>query len=138
MKEKIIIGIDPGTHTGFATWIKNEKKFLCIETFLIHQAIREVLYLSTQWQNTYELELVIEDARHIGGSGIRAQGAGSIKRDCSIWEDFAKDYQIPCRFVRPTKNSLTKLSPEKFKQITGWDKRTSEHARDAALLVFGM
>lgn len=134
--EKIFIGIDPGTHTGFATWHKTEKKFFCIETFMIHQAIREILYLSKEWGSTYELELIIEDARHIGGPGFKAQGAGSIKRDCSIWEDFCNDYKIPHRFVRPSRNG--KITKEYFKKLTGYEKQTSQHARDAAMLVFQM
>jgi len=32
---------------------------------------------------------------------------------------------------------MTKLDREQFKKITGYEGVTSEHARDAALLVYG-
>lgn len=66
----------------------------------------------------------------------RAKGAGSVERDCSIWEDFLADINIPCEMVAP-KNNVTKLRQEAFANLTGWTQRTNEHERDAAMLVFG-
>ena len=63
-------------------------------------------------------------------------GAGSIKRDCEIWEEFAALYGIPIQFIPPRKG-LTKWDAETFNKMTGWKGRTSNHARDAALLVWG-
>jgi hypothetical protein len=37
----------------------------------------------------------------------------------------------------PPAKGATKLDPDFFKALTGWKKRTSEHARDAAMIVFG-
>ena len=33
---------------------------------------------------------------------------------------------------------MKKIRPDVFLHLTGWDKLTSEHGRDAAMLVFGM
>jgi hypothetical protein len=83
--------------------------------------------------------IVMEDASlrtWFGDTGReRAQGAGSIKRDCSIWREFAAFYSIPMEVRRPQKGA-TKWSAEKFAQLTGWTGRTNEHGRDAAMLVF--
>ena len=65
----------------------------------------------------------------------RLQGAGSVKRDATIWEDFCKDLGIRYEAVPPHKG-MTKWSAETFANITGWQGKTSEHARDAALLVY--
>ena len=66
----------------------------------------------------------------------RRQGAGSVKRDSQIWEDFLSDNGI--RFeMRAPKNNTTKLSADVFKALTKWPKRTNSHERDAAMLVFG-
>lgn len=65
------------------------------------------------------------------------QGAGSIKRDCHIWEDFLKDNNITYQAVGPL-NGLTKLSSEVFQKVTGWTQQTNNHARDAAMLVYGI
>lgn len=130
------IGIDPGTHTGFAVWDTREKKLVEVETLMIHEAFKRVFELIDRGET---ICLRIEDARHTSRSGCdskaRMQGAGSIKRDCSIWEDFCDSYDIPYQFIRPGKN--TKMNPDYFKMLTKWTKRTSNHARDAAMLVFG-
>lgn len=67
----------------------------------------------------------------------RAQGAGYVKAHCQIWEDFLTDYRIPFEAIAPRRN-VTKLSAEQFERITGYKERTNEHARDAAMLVYGL
>ena len=136
----IYIGIDPGTHTGVAVWDTKERRFLSLETMPIHQALIKVM----MWRDRigHNLQVVFEDARQRTWFGkdrntnAKLQGAGSIKRDCSIWEDFCRDYEIPYYAVPPMKGG-TKLSESYFKTISGWKGRTSNHARDAAMLVIG-
>ena len=65
------------------------------------------------------------------------QGVGSVKRDCSIWEEFLKHHGLEYRALRPQRGG-TKWDAADFKRITGWAKRTSGHGRDAAVLVFGV
>lgn len=133
----ICIGIDPGTHTGMAVWDSKEGKFLSLETLPIHRAMVEVMNLRIG----REILVVFEDARQRkwygkGDTNAKLQGAGSVKRDCSIWEDFCKDYGIPFRAIPPVKGA-TKITPEYFKLISHYQGRTSEHSRDAAMLVIG-
>ena len=66
----------------------------------------------------------------------KAQGAGSVKRDATIWEDFLTDKRIPFAMVRPVKE-MTKWSDAYFRKVTGYTGQTSVHARDAAMLVYG-
>ena len=133
----IAVGLDTGTSTGYAEWYVEENKFGIIKTFKIHQALDMVLEL----HRTYGDRLVVlfEDARlrkWFGNSGReKLQGAGSIKRDAVIWQDFLRDNQINHEAVAP-KNNKTKLDKEQFEKITKYKGRTSEHARDAAMLVF--
>ena len=133
----ICIGIDPGTHTGVAVWDTREGKFLSLETLPIHKALLRVLVLTSD----QVAEVVFEDARQRtwfgkGDTNAKAQGAGSVKRDCSIWEDFCRDYGIPFQAKPPIKGA-TKVTADYFKMVSGWTGRTSEHARDAAMLVIG-
>lgn len=113
VNRKLYIGIDPGTHTGVAVWDKTSRRL-------------EVVF--------------IEDARKrtwFGNAGrAKLQGAGSIKRDCAIWETFCEELGIECRKIAP-KHNTTKLTASQFKVLTNWQGRTSDHARDAAMLVFG-
>lgn len=133
----ICIGIDPGTHTGVAVWDTREGKFLSLETLPIHRALSMVLHMAEE----HDLQVVFEDARQRtwfghGDTNAKAQGAGSVKRDCSIWEDFCKDYGIPY-WAKPPVKGATKVSADYFKMVSHYQGRTSEHSRDAAMLVIG-
>lgn len=135
----IYIGIDPGTHTGVAVWASRGGKFLSLETLPIHRAISKVGFIAEIYKG--DVQVVFEDARKRtwfgkGDTNAKLQGAGSVKRDCSIWEDFCKDYGIPFQAIPPVKGA-TKVTAEYFKMISHYEGRTSEHSRDAAMLVIG-
>lgn len=133
----VIIGIDPGTKTGIAIADTTEKRLIDVKAVQIHRA----LCILREYHDKGSLKVVyIEDSRNVSrvkNSAAMAQGAGSIKRDCSILEDFCVDYGIPFTFIRPSKKSMLKMSKEWLKQQTGWDKVTSQHARDAVGLIIG-
>ena len=131
----IRIGIDPGKHTGFAAWCDETRKLASCKALLIHEAMDEVLQLHRAGQLH---SVTFEDARlrsWFASKGTEAlQGAGSIKRDCTIWADFLGAHGIAYRAVKPQAGG-TKWTAEQFQRLTGWTGRTNEHARDAALLV---
>jgi hypothetical protein len=137
----IYIGIDPGVHTGIAVWNSAKREFVCVTTTRILNAIDIVKRYWVLLQHPEkEVQVIFEDARqrrwYTGDVNAKAQGAGSIKRDCAIWEEFLKDYGIPFQAVPPS-GGMTKWDESYFKAATGWTGRTSSHARDAAVLVFG-
>lgn len=140
-KDTLYIGIDAGTHTGVAVWNSREQQFELIDTMTITQAMDYVRGERMRGL-AYGFEVVVcmEDARlrnWFGSAGReKLQGAGSVKRDCAIWETFCQEAGIELRKIAP-KNNYTKLSAEQFRKLTGWKGRTSDHARDAAMLVFG-
>ena len=131
----IYIGIDPGVKTGFAAWNSSTRQLLLVETIGIIDAMDSVRYCCPT-----PVTLVVEDARKrkwFGDTGReKLQGAGSVKRDCGIWQEFAESRGIKIDFVSPQAKGA-KLDAAQFKRLTGWDERTSQHARDAAMLVFG-
>ena len=134
----IYIGIDVGTHTGLAVWDSGERKLLSLETYLIHQAMEQVEHWYYKCEG--DVMVIFEDARlrkwYGPKSDAKLQGAGSIKRDSSIWEDFLRDKKIPFQGIHPLQG-MTKLTSIYFKRITKWEGQTSEHSRDAAMLVIG-
>lgn len=137
-----LIGIDCGKHTGIAVWDTDTQKFIRLDTMPIHKALFLV----------YDLRLLrptprvyFEDARQrkwlpkdTSSSEYRGHlmGAGSVKRDAVIWQDALTDWGIPFEMV-PPRPGMTKWDADYFKHVTGYKGRTSNHARDAALLVFG-
>jgi hypothetical protein len=148
MMEKItytyIIGIDCGVNTGICVWERPEKHMKYINSLPIHKAMDEVRY----WNRFApgQVFVRIEDARlrkwiprqtnEKWERGVR-EGAGSVKRDAKIWEDYLTDLGIPFELV-PPKNNKTKVNADYFKKLTGYQERTNEHSRDAAMLVVGM
>lgn len=139
----IAIGVDPGVHTGFAVWHSQEKRFLQVRELKIHRALAEVEILATAFP---ELVVIFEDARKrqwFGGADARQakygaairEGVGSVKRDCTIWEEYLEDRALPYSARLPMN---TKWPAERFRMTTGWSERTNEHARDAGMLVYGM
>jgi hypothetical protein len=134
-----IIGIDPGVNTGIAIWCNRSKMFISIKTMIAVLAERSIIYLDN---NDYKILVRFEDARLRRWFGKekgtdQLQGAGSIKRDCQRWEEFLTHYEIPFEEVAP-KNNRTKMTADEFKRLTGWEGKTSNHARDAAMLIYGL
>ena len=116
---RYFIGIDVGTNTGVAVWDKYEKRFVEVVTTTILKAMDIV----KKYEIRDSIQVRLEDARKrtwFGDSGPeRLQGAGSVKRDCVIWEEFLNDRKIPYMLVAynfsyrkiicrlDTRNSLT-------------------------------
>lgn len=137
----IYIGIDTGVHTGLAIYDSEKKVLSEVKTVKIHEAM---LLVGTMKENGYKIRVRFEDARKRTWFGThsaredraRLQGAGSVKRDCQIWEDYLKEIDVDFEMVAPKYNA-TKMSAESFKRLTGFQGRTNEHGRDAAMLVYG-
>lgn len=142
----IYIGIDTGNHTGVAVWNTATQRFEEVVTLPLWRALEVV----RQWRDDMReqgvaLHVIFEDARQRqwfpkerSASEYRGKlmGAGAVKRDAAIWEEFLADHDIPYT-AQPPRPHLTKWNVDYWQHITGWTGRTSEHARDAALLVFG-
>lgn len=140
------IGIDCGVDTGLALYHRFNKNLLVCETLAIHVAMARV----RDWRETIqvtgiEIFVRVEDARlrkwiprqknEKAEKGLR-EGAGSVKRDAKIWEDYLTDLGMKFEMV-PPKDNATKMDEAVFRSMTGFKGRTSNHARDAAALVYG-
>lgn len=145
---KVLIGVDTGVHTGFAVAIDQGKggELQDVGSLTITQAMSKVLDL-VDVHGKANIMLYIEDARlrtwfgnadarqARSGAGVR-EGIGSVKRDAQIWEDWCKEQGLYYKMIHPAANK-TKTDAKYFLKLTGWAKQTNEHARDAAMLVFG-
>lgn len=141
----IYIGIDTGTNTGIAVWDNRQRSFISVGCVAIHKALkiveeyhqkaleagtRCIVRVEDPRQRTWFKQMPREEERK------KLQGVGSVKRDASIWEDFLEDLGVEYEMVAPKRN-VTKLPQDRFEKMTGWNKSTNEHGRDAAMLVFG-
>ena len=138
----IVVGIDPGQHTGLAVWDTSARRFLDVRCTGIVAAMD---YLDGILEERGIFLLVFEDARQrkwiprerdLRQLKGRAMGAGSVRRDCAVWEEWCMARGVQYLAVSP-RQGMTKLTDPYFRGITGYDGRTNEHGRDAAMLVFG-
>jgi hypothetical protein len=139
-----VIGLDPGTVTGFAEWDARNGELLEVLGLSVFDAQARLRGHRVNGE-VRDLLVIFEDARNhrisFGRNAKRGravlQGVGSIKRDCGLWEEFLMGEGIPFVTVKPRRRA-TKKDADLFKRITGWPGRTNEHGRDAAMFVYGL
>lgn len=163
-KNKIYIGIDCGKQTGFAFWDSTYTTpfFREIKTTTFWGAINRIKELNTYYHNNdISTVVVIEDpnenapvfgitalyamtksshAGKLGAVARKAQNVGAVKRETKLMIDWCRSIHHPAIqviTVRPTARTMTKIKAGPFKSMTGYDKTTSQHGRDAACLVLG-
>ena len=137
MTKTVFIGVDPGVTTGVGVWVPATEalSLFSVPVWGFFDLLREY---------DPERTLVrIEDSRQRKwfGKGSRDQGkimgAGWVRTLSGVYENFCKAEGYECQMVHPVKGG-TKLTASYFKKITGYNKQCSDHARDAAMLVYGM
>ena len=142
---RFFIGLDAGHPTGLATWDAVEERFAVLTTTTFWEAIALV--------ETYpagEVVVVVEDPAQnrptfAHGTPRMLQAArrrekisrdvGQNQREAKLLADGLgrKGYR-----VRRTRPRSRKLNAEQFRRLTRYPGRTSQHARDAGMLVFGL
>lgn len=140
------IGIDTGTTTGLAVYDRLDCRLVCVTSGTITQMMKKIRYWTELKGSDLGVFVRFEDARlrkyipampNESRERGRREGAGSVKRDAKIWEDFLLEEGIPFEAVAP-KDNVTKINAAKFKGMTGWKEQTNEHERDATFLVYGL
>jgi hypothetical protein len=130
------IGIDPGVKTGIAIWHRPSRKFVDLITTDLDSAWDKIREYSTDVTMVYLENPNLR--KWFGKSGKeRYQGAGSVKRDYGIWRKrlIADGYHWMDVSPQSVKSAHSHIV---FKYMTGYaGARTSQHSRDAAMMVYG-
>ncbi len=137
----IILGIDPGVKTGVATFVDGDLR--SIET-LTHEAMIKriadktagnavdgVLYEDSTLQGFFNRPNL---SRKVNNKIARS--VGTVDSKCAAIQATCVALGIPVLQVSPLKKGA-KLTAGQFKQRTGWQPRTSQHGRDAAMVAWG-
>lgn len=145
------VGIDAGVNTGLAVWNSDSQTFLTLKTLNFFDALLELLELQKQAEEeSFRFAVIIEDPN--GNSPtfgkfdqqerrVRdtiSQRIGSNKRDAILISNFCQLQGFESFLIVPSKKSLTKLTKSTFAALTKFEGLSSQHARDAGGLVFGM
>jgi len=143
------LGIDPGADTGLAVYAPGPDRLLDVRTMSFWEAVEWVLAQG----GPDDMVLVLEDptatshvwqAKQRESRGVqlrKAQSVGANKRDAQLWFDLlaGKGYHVLTKAPGSGRGwDGAKWTAKLFRAITGWTGSTSQHARDAAALVYGM
>lgn len=146
----IYIGIDPGRQTGVAEWNPQQKKFEALSTTdfwgcikLINDYIRGGCVFKVILENPNLNRPVFFPTPKPGERPLgepvklkKAQDVGRNKEDAYLIQQYCEIKNIDCVEVKPTGS---KWSHKTFINLTKLKvKKSNEHVRDAARLVWGL
>lgn len=138
----IYVGIDPGIVSGYAEWNSDTKQFIEISGIKIFQLF-DKLDIYTDPNNMDFIHVRIEDPNtwqpfsrsSYHENSLKIQGAGAVKQTFKHIIEYLEYYNVKHTKIRLT-SVRKKVKATEFIKITGWQKPTNEHGRDAAMLVY--
>ena len=138
---RMYLGVDPGKQTGLALWVPSEDRLILPPA----KSFFDALSWAAEHADPACTVCVVEDPTqnkpifNRGVSGRRnlkiAQNVGSNKRSAQLTIKGLLRRGFYVRRVRPTS---AKWSKETLERMTGYTGRSSQHARDAAKLVYNL
>ena len=131
-----ILGIDPGSSTGVATYICGK---------LVHLDTIAPVDIAERIELARPTRVVFEDSRleSYVWSQIKSRAAalkmarnvGEVDAWCKLIVAVCAKFDIPAHGISPTRKGA-KVDAERFAAITGWTKSSNEHTRDAAMVAY--
>jgi hypothetical protein len=131
-----VIGIDPGANTGFATFKNGRLEFLMticpweIPTELSVRLVDRVIFedsrlTSPVWSRSTNRAASIKIARNVG----------QVDAWCAMIVAICGQHGIPAHGISP-KDKGAKLDAATFALMTGWQGKSNQHERDAAMVAW--
>lgn len=142
-KPQIYIGIDPGNQNGFAVWDAIDREFKRIKTYRFPQVLKELYFYNENFdcqvvlEATYLNKPVFRKSNNPRKAARMARNVGMNQQTARLIAEYCKEEGIPLIESKPGRNSHTKLTQQQFEQFTKTKIKTSQHGRDAGMLVFG-
>jgi len=132
----VIVGIDPGQKTGIAVILD------CVLGTMTTERPENVAPVLQEWMPRL---VIFEDSRrntvyHRRGQNARtmlhiARSVGEIDQLCREIENTCERLGIKCIGVSPQRKGA-KIKAGEFAAITGWQGRSNQHERDAAMVAW--
>lgn len=139
----VVMGIDPGEHTGVALYESGQLKALSeVQPEDVPQMLADHAHMVAL--------VVFEDSRleskvwsAYGSIAQRekiSRNVGQIDSWCRLIEHNCAKLGIPCHGISPRDKSGSKTGAKvnalDFKRMTGWKGPSNEHKRDAAMVAW--
>ena len=128
---KSVIGVDPGTSTGWAVVDILNRELIILETldfWSAHYTLASDVVLP---EETIVVIEVPRNKKNWHGAGA-AVDVGGVVREAALFADGAERLGFSVERVHPR----GKIPSKNFNRITGWTGRSNEHTRDAGMLAW--
>jgi len=147
---KYSIGLDPGVNTGFCLYDKTAKKIVKLDTlefWELFDALDEIKqYIAPQLLTFHIENSALNKPTFVKAGGDTqkkvqkiSRNVGSNQRESTLLIEGIRRYGFSVIEVKPTgiRGQKRKWDESFFQKVTGYTGRSSQHARDAAMLVYG-
>lgn len=132
----LTIGIDPGQNTGMAVFDGGRLVQIHTETPLgmvqrlrmmapAHVVFEDSRLQSHAWTQVKSRPAALKMARNVG----------EIDAWCKLIVEVCADIRASALGVSP-RNKGAKMGHDAFCELTGWEKQTNQHGRDAAMVAW--
>ena len=132
----LILGIDPGSNTGLATYIGGK---------LVHLDTIAPVEIAARIELARPTRVVFEDSRLLSYTWTTiksrpaalkmARNVGEVDAWCKLIVAVCEQFSIQAHGISP-KGKGAKVGAAEFERITGWTARSNEHERDAAMVAW--
>lgn len=143
----IIIGIDPDIEASGMAIIK-DKVILSMHRVPFPELIEQIVNAHKQGEIIVKLEDVEANKPIFWRKGLNAtvqlkvaQDVGRVKAVARLIMQSLEYHGVTVQMIKPLKGNVKKAKKDAsyFNQITGWEKRSNEDGRDAALIgIYGV
>lgn len=133
---QVVMCLDPGANTGVAMYIGGKLATLnTIDPSQIQNHISEfrpdmVIYEDSRLQSNV---FTSSSVRSLAAKMKVARNVGEIDAWCKLIVSVCGWHQTPAHGISP-KNKGAKIGAKNFALATGWEGRSNQHERDAAML----
>lgn len=132
----LILGIDPGANTGVAHIVGGElTKLQTIAPHEIERTLREAAPDRVIFEDSRLQSHTWTRGKSIAATAKMARNVGQVDAWCSLITAVCGELGIPAHGISPAgKGAKTKEAA--FVAATGWQGRSNEHTRDAAMVAW--
>ncbi len=132
----LILGIDPGANTGVATFIDGALARLdTISPHEIERTLREAMPARVVFEDSRLQSHTWTRAKSGAASAKMARNVGQVDAWCTLITAICSELGIPAHGISPAGKG-SKVQADRFAILTGWQARSNEHERDAAMVAW--
>lgn len=131
-----ILGIDPGAHTGVARIEGGQ--LVSLQTIAPHEierTLREAAPDRVIFEDSRLQSHIWTRGKSVAATAKMARNVGQIDAWCRLITAVCGELGIPAHGISP-KSKGAKTKEAAFVEATGWQGRSNEHTRDAAMVAW--